>query len=162
LTIIQITPDGYIVLSGDAPEQGRKYALEDIAAGTTAQNNAFHALVQEFFRSGCHSYTCASWQELKDFIKRDMGVGYDKYFVATPDGAKKTSTSEEAVALLKSYGITDIKKYCFGNLKSWSEYTKNERKKTMDLLISTMMQAGVNTKKFHEILEGMEKGGNSA
>ena len=53
--IIQITPDGYIHLSGDAPEVGRKYALEDATDGTQAQNRAFHALVQEYFTSGCHS-----------------------------------------------------------------------------------------------------------
>jgi hypothetical protein len=29
----------------------------------------------------------------------------------------------------------------------------------MDLLISTMIQAGVNSKKFHEILDGMGRAG---
>ena len=156
MTVIQITPDGYLVLSGDAPEQGRKYALEDATDGTPQQNRAFHPLVMEFFRSGLHSYTCSSWQELKDFIKRDMGAGFEKFFVSTPDGARKTKTYEEAVELMKSYGITDFKKYCFGDLKSWSKYTKKQRRETMDLLISTMIQAGVNSKKFHEILDGME------
>ena len=157
--IIQITPDGYIHLSGDAPEVGQKYLLEDATEGTQAQNRAFHALVQEYFTSGCHSYNAKTWLELKDFIKRDMGAGFEKFFVSTPDGARKTKTYEEAVELMKSYGITDFKKYCFGDLKSWSKYTKKERRETMDLLISTMIQAGVNSKKFHEILDGMGRAG---
>ena len=150
MTIIQITPDGYLVLTGDAPEQGRKYALEDVATGTTAQNNAFHALIQEFFRSGCHSYNCETWQELKDFIKRDIGAGFDSFVWFMWDGKKtikgKCKTREE---------IPDGAEF-FGKLKSWGKYTKKQRRETMDLLISTMIQAGVNTKKFHEILDGME------
>lgn len=62
--IIQITPDGFIHLSGDAPEVGRKYLLEDATEGTQAQNRAFHALVQEYFTSGCHSYNAKTWLEL--------------------------------------------------------------------------------------------------
>jgi hypothetical protein len=31
----------------------------------------------------------------------------------------------------------------------------------MDLLISTMIQAGVNSKKFHEILDGMGRNNDS-
>jgi hypothetical protein len=42
--IIQITPDGYILLSGDAPEVGRKYSLEDAEDGTLQQSRAFHTL----------------------------------------------------------------------------------------------------------------------
>lgn len=149
MTVIQITPDGYIVLSGDAPEQGRKYALEDIATGTTAQNNAFHALIQEFFRSGCHSYNCETWQEFKDFIKRDMGAGFESYVYADETGMHEVKTKEE---IPDGTPRTHIR----GKLKSWSKYTKKQRRETMDLLISTMIQAGVNTKKFHEILDGME------
>ena len=84
--IIQITPDGFIHLSGDAPEVGRKYALEDATDGTQAQNRAFHPLVMEFFKSGCHSYTCSSWQELKDFIKRDLGAGFESFVYADESG----------------------------------------------------------------------------
>ena len=153
MTIIQITPEGYLVLSGDAPELGRKYALEDIATGTTAQNNAFHALVQEFFRSGCHSYECASCDDLKDFIKRDIGAGFESFAWFMWDGEKaikgKCKTQEE---------IPDGAEF-FGKLKSWSKYTKTQRRETMDLLISTMIQAGVNSKKFNEILDGMGRAG---
>lgn len=155
MTIIQITPDGYLVLSGDAPEQGRKYALEDATDGTPQQNRAFHPLVQEFFKSGCHSYNCASWQELKDFVKRDMGAGFEEFkYAHLVDGKlqKGSCKTKEEIPEGAVY---------WGELKSWAKYTKKQRRETMDLLISTMIQAGVNSKKFHEILDGMGRNSDS-
>lgn len=149
---ILITPGGgYVHISGAAPEEGKTYLLEDATDGTQQQNRAFHPLVQEFFRSGCHSYNCETWQELKDFIKRDMGAGFESYVYADESGMHEVKTKEEIPA---GTPRTHIR----GKLKSWSKYTKKQRRETMDLLISTMIQAGVNTKKFHEILDGLEKG----
>jgi hypothetical protein len=155
--IIQITPDGFIHLSGDAPEVGHKYQLEDIAEGSLAQGRAWHALAQEFWASGAHSYNVKTFEEFRDCLKRDIGAGFDKFFVATPDGARKTKRYDEAVELLMSYGITDIKRYCYGTLKSWAEYTKKERRDAIDRLISTMDQAGVNTRKYQEIIAGLNE-----
>jgi len=42
-------------------------------------------------------------------------------------------------------------------LKSWRDYSKKERMESIDRLIAEMVQAGVNSKKFSEILQGMEK-----
>jgi hypothetical protein len=43
-----------------------------------------------------------------------------------------------------------------GRLKSWAAYTKKERKETIDRVISAMIQSGVQTKKFYEIMEGLQ------
>jgi hypothetical protein len=51
----------------------------------------------------------------------------------------------------------DLKDLVRGRLKSWSDYTKKERKLTIDKLISEMHQTNVNTKGFQRILEGMDK-----
>jgi len=146
--IIQITPDGYIHLSGDAPEVGRKYLLEDATEGTQAQNRAFHALVQEYFTSGCHSYNAKTWLELREYIKRDLGAGFESYVYADESGIHKVKTLDEIPE-----GVPISHK--LGKLKSWASYTKTERKKTLDRLISEMIQAGVQTKHFYEILEGI-------
>jgi DNA-binding transcriptional regulator YhcF (GntR family) len=45
----------------------------------------------------------------------------------------------------------------YGILKSWHDYTKKERTETIDRLIAEMLQAGVNSNKFHEILRSMEE-----
>jgi hypothetical protein len=42
-----------------------------------------------------------------------------------------------------------------GKLKSWGDYSKTERRETMDRLIAEMETAGVNTPKYREILAGM-------
>jgi len=148
MTIIQITPEGYIVLSGDAPEQGRKYSLEDTETGTAAQNKAFHALCQEFYVSGCHSYNCASWLELKEYIKRDLGAGFASFVYADETGMHEVKTQSDIPAGTPSTHMR-------GKLKSWADYSKKERRETMDNLISTMIQAGVKSRKFDEILGGM-------
>lgn len=150
--VIQITPDGYIHLSGDSPEVGRKYLLEDATEGTQAQNRAFHALVQEYFTSGCHSYNAKTWLELREYIKRDLGAGFESYVYADESGMHEVKTKEEIPA---GTPRTHIR----GKLKSWGKYTKKERRATMDLLISTMIQAGVNSKKFNEVLDGMGRTG---
>ena len=48
-----------------------------------------------------------------------------------------------------------MKQVIRGKLKSWSDYSKKERMKTMDILIKEMLQVGVSSKKFDEILEGI-------
>ena len=147
--IIQITPEGFIALSG-APEIGHKYQLEDMAEGTGEQNRAFHALVGEYWKSGAHSYQAKTYEQFRDFIKRDLGAGFESYVYASPEGIKKAKTLEE---IPDEYRRAP---YCLGKLKSWSKYTKKQRTETIDRLIAEMLQAGVNTRKFQEILQGME------
>ena len=146
--MIQITPDGFIHVSGDVPEIGRKYSLEDVAEGSLAQGKAFHALIQEYWRSGAHSYDCDSFPRFRDLIKRDLGAGFESYVYADETGLHKVKTAAEIPATVP---IT----HKMGKLKSWADYTKKERREAIDRVIAEMTQAGVNTRKFQEILEGM-------
>ena len=155
--IIQITPDGFIHLSGDAPEVGRKYLLEDATEGTQAQNRAWHSLAQEYWTSGLHSYPAKTFAQFRDYLKRDLGAGFESFVVATPDGIKKAATKAEAVDILKAFGIDEVNRYALGKLKSWADYTKKERIAAIDRLIAEMIQAGCNSAKFQEILKGLEK-----
>jgi len=41
-------------------------------------------------------------------------------------------------------------------VKSWKRYGRKERKESIDRLIAEMHQAGVQTRKFYEILQGLE------
>jgi hypothetical protein len=151
---IQITPDGYICQDSEAPIVGRSYYLEDATSGTTAQNKAFHALVAEYYKSGCHSHDSVTYMMFREIIKRDLGAGFEKVMY-----------SESPLHIVKSFQEVPIeirrlekwKSHILGKLKSWSEYTLKERRNTMDLLIAEMHQVGVTTKKFYQILEGMEK-----
>jgi hypothetical protein len=164
---IQILPDGeYIALSKDEPIVGRIYALDDVATGTAAQRRTFHALVTCYYNSGMWSYPGsgykqgATWSEFRDIIKQKLGAGFEMYFYATvEDGkpvARKVKTLEEIPEEIRT--SPRRKEMIFGRLKSWTDYSKRERSRTIDSVKNEMLQVGVNTKAFQEILEGMEKG----
>ena len=117
--VILITEDGYIA-EGKQPEVGKRYYLTDAESGTEAQNKAFHALVQEYFKSGAFSYPAKTFLELKDFIKRDLGAGFESYVYADESGIHKVKTLDE---IPEKYRTAQ---YTMGRLKSWSKYTKRE------------------------------------
>ena len=152
MKITIVAPGEFISRSKDEPLVGRDYALEDAAEGTAAQNRAFHALVGEYWRSGAHSYHAKSYDEFRDMIKLKLGAGIESYVYASPEGVVKVKTRVEIPPEYNN------RKYAMGRLKSWSDYTKTERRDTLDRLIAEMEQAGINSRKFQTILEGMERG----
>ena len=165
---IQILPkDEYIVESKDCPVVGRSYFLEDEAEGTQRQNKAFHALVQEYWKTGQHSYNVDNFDDFRNQIKRSLGEGFQSFIyvemihpVMGLDSlikpkimdAKKYEDIPEAIRK-----DPDMKNLIRGKLKSWADYTKKQRINCVDNLIAEMHEAGVNSKKFNEILEGMEE-----
>jgi hypothetical protein len=156
---IQITPDGYITQDSDAPIVGRSYYLEDATSGTTAQNKAFHALITEYFKSGCSSYEAKSYDDFRNDIKRRLGAGFVAFVYAVIENGKPRilDAAKYTDIPLEVKNDPDMRQLIRGRLKSWTDYTKKERQATMDKLIAEMHQVGVTTKKFYQILEGMEK-----
>jgi hypothetical protein len=147
---------------GDTLTVGVWYSAEPSDEGTLAQNKAFHALCQEYYYSGCHSYPAASFKEFRNYIKKNLGAGFESYvyIMQTPDGFVWTETSLYKDISRNVAKDKDGKPLIKGKLKSWADYTKKERKETIDRLVSEMHQAGVQTKKFYEILDGMEQASN--
>lgn len=124
--------------SGAELKVGQYYNAEPAAEGTDAQNKAFHALLQEYWRSGCHSYNAKSFLHFRALIKLFLGAGTEKFYnLVNEDG---TPCPE---------GRVDYR------LKSWASYTKRERQESLDRLIAEMEQSNVDSKKFYEILDGM-------
>lgn len=151
--VILITPEGYIHESGKAPEVGKRYLLEDAISGSLAQGRAWHALAQEYWRSGLSSYSAKSFMEFRDLLKRDLGAGFEAYIYADETGIHKVKHLEEVPEGVPASHI-------MGKLKSWADYTKKERMLAIDTLIAEMLQAGVTSKKFDEIITGLEGGNN--
>ncbi len=149
-----------LICSGQTPDAGRYYTLEDAVDGTGAQNRAFHALVQEYWRSGAHSYDAGSFRDFRDLIKRDLGAGFEAWvyvdLLSELLTLKVVSKYEDIPEQIRSR--KNRKDYIRGRLKSWADYTKKQRKETIDRLIAEMDQAGVNSRKYQEILEGMNDG----
>ena len=134
-----------ILITGPGEFTGAKlkvacyYNVELADEGTDAQNKTFHALVQCYWTSGCHSYNARKYEHFRALMKLYLGAGMEKFMnLANSDG---TPCPE---------GRPDYR------LKSWSDYTKKERQLTIDNIINEMFLVGVNSKRFNEILQGME------
>jgi len=125
---------------GDDLQVGCHYNAEPAATGTQAQNKAFHALVHEYWLSGCHSYNARSFPHFRELIKLYLGAGAERYYSVVDD--QGNGLDRPAVR---------------HRVKSWTRYTKEERKESIDRLIAEMHQAGVQTRKFYEILQGLEE-----
>jgi len=137
---VLITAPGQFTCNGDDPKTGCYYNCEPADEGTDAQRRTFFALAQEYWRTGCHSYNARSFDHFYYLLKLYIGVGMEKFCnLANADG---TPCPE---------GRVDYR------IKSFKKYTKKERMETIDRLIAEMIQAGVNTKKFNEILDQLEK-----
>ena len=119
----------------------------------------------EFFKSGLHSYNVESFEGLKNNIKKTLGAGFESFVYV--EIAFNTQREEKHFPVIKDAktfndipeGVRndpELKSLARGRLKSWSKYSKKERTSTIDNLITEMIEAGVNSKKFEEIIEGMK------
>lgn len=167
--IVRFIVGGYVSIDGDEPQIGAMYKLEELSEGSEKQTRAFRALVEEYYKSGCWSYEGSGYkggctlEEFYKLIKKKLGEGFECFYFAMFDPVDGTF-----IGVYEEKRYSDIPKMVRENpeysklirarLKSWSDYTRKERNKTIDNLIAEMHQTGVNTKHFHEILEGMERG----
>ena len=108
--------------------------------GTDSQNRAFHALIGEYWLSGLSSYE--SYEDLKDSIKLKC-AGPDE-FIFIKDGKVKRSKTLEGV----EGRYAEIP-------KSWTQFTLEERKMAIDMVIKEANLAGINSRKWDEIITGM-------
>ena len=133
---IQIINDSYYIGENIKPGE---YEILSYDTPTEKQNRLWHALLQCFWASGCHSYNAKSFNHFRALMKLYLGAGMEKFCnVVDVDGKPFPQ------------GRTDYR------LKSWADYSKKERQETIDRLIAEMHQSQVQTKQFYEILSGLE------
>jgi len=154
---MRILCTGLGTYTGDELIEGRYYEAVEADTPTEKQNRAFHALLQEFWSSGAHSYNVKNFDDFRDCIKRDLGAGFERYrYVENTKEGLKWGTAKAAWDIpLNVARDTNGNPLAAGILKSWKNYTKKERKETIDRLINTMIYCGINSKRFEEILAGM-------
>jgi hypothetical protein len=142
---------------GETPSLGHKYQLESLQDGTLAQNSLFHSLLMVYYNSGQHSEDRASFYDFREKIKRDLGAGFQSYiYVEIIEGKPVIKHAKEKEDIPEELRRDpQMKKMVLGKLKSWSNYSKKQRMRTIDNLISEMQQVGINSKKFEEILKGI-------
>lgn len=147
------------IFSADEPEIGHDYIMESAITGTGAQNRAFHALTMEYWRSGMHSYDVKTYADFRDQIKKNLGEGFESFIYVEMHPFEERPIIKECnkIEEIPEYVKNDpyFKDLIRGKLKSWSDYTLKQRKRCIDNLITEVVSAGVNTKKFEEILKGM-------
>jgi hypothetical protein len=148
------------IVSGTVPEAGLYYTLEDCVKGTSAQRKSREALITEYWRSGLHpKYGGDPRDILRDQLKKSIGEGFERFFYGyyTSERMIKGNCKEweeipeECRALYK-----EDMAFIVGKLKSFSHYSKKQMSMFIDNLIDEMKSAGVCSKKFDEILKGME------
>jgi len=123
---------GYITVTVELPKQ----------PGSEEQNRAWHSLIQEYWKSGCGSYD--SFEDLRDQLKLRI-CGAKEYIYLTD--RQHTVTRIDDIPPSVPYIAVP---------KSWRDFDKSDRKDMIDTTIQEMMEAGVNTRKFEQILMGLQ------
>jgi len=131
-------------------EINKEYFLEDALHGTLAQGRILHLLIQEYFNSGLYSDNVKTWLELREHIKRRLGEGFEK-IIYVDDDYKIREVKYKDRHLIPNHIRKDPDRIR-GKLKSFADYTKNQRKNIISNVIIEMETVGVNSKRFNEIL----------
>ena len=128
--------NGYITVALTLPKKN----------GTDAQNRTFHALLNEFYISGLHSYK--SYEDMRDNFKLRGGGAKEYLYILLENGFYRQHTCKL---------LDDIPNGCVWCKipKSWTEFTREERTITIQLLITEGNEAGMNSNHWDEIIEGM-------
>lgn len=125
--------NGYVTIKMTLPER----------VGTDQQNRAFHALLGEYWKSGLSSYE--SYDDMKDTIKLRI-AGADGYIFIDNGKVRHAKSLEEVRGRYAEVP------------KSWADFTLEQRRDAIDEVIREATVAGINSKKWGEILQGMEDG----
>lgn len=115
--------------------------------GTDEQNRAFHALLTEIYISGLHSFKC--YEDMRDYFKL-KGAGAKDYLYITIENGRMTQHTVK--------NLEDIPRDCVWckNPKSWIDFNREERTKTIEYVIAYGYEIGMNSKKWEEIIKGMQ------
>ena len=140
----------HLLCSSHPFKEGDNVIIEDATKGSNNQNRLFHELINIWISSGCSSYD-GDLKKVKDFVKRDLGQGFESYIYAYQGLIVQVKTEEAIPDWVPKGGK-------LGKLKSWSCYTKKQRMKTIQNLIDNMMNSGVNDIRFENILQELSNG----
>lgn len=110
--------------------------------GTDAQNRAFHSLIGEYWKSGLSSYE--TYDDMRDTFKL-RAAGADEYIFIENGKVRHVKSLDEVKGRYAEVP------------KSWADFTVEQRKDAIDEVIREATMAGINSRKWEEILRGMEE-----
>ena len=111
---------------------------------------SFHPLLHEWIDSGYCPYG-NDFLTVKQIVKRDLGEGFECYYYSDDSGAV---IKEKDIDEIPDYIRADHKRIR-GLLKSTENYTRGQYSNLVNNLINQMDASGCNSKRYHEIREGM-------
>jgi len=96
---------------------------------------------------------------LKKIVKLKLGAGYSRYrFIEqTEKGIRKRCVNNYDDVPNNIAIDENGDQMLWGELKSFSDYTKKERTAIIQNLITEMLNSGVQARKFYEILKTLEE-----
>ena len=169
---IECSKNGFatFVFEGKHPKIGEYYHLEEQTGKSLELNGLFHAIIPEFFYwmfnndqfifddgGNVFDFRCSDWYKLKDILKQKYGEG--NYYRYVDDKYKMVKTKD--FMSIPDYVIEDFNA---GNedriklvLKSWRDYTPNQASKLVDMIFKLMDKFGVNTLKYLQIKDYLDK-----
>lgn len=132
--------------------------LDDKQYKSKKQNNLFHSLLMCFWESKLSSFD--SYEDLRNHYKRIAHLCDVKFENNLPEQVK--SILWKAIQILpipKRYldEICELLKGRTVTWRSWADCSKEMARITLDQLISDMINAGVNSKKFNEIMRELNE-----
>lgn len=140
-----------VIIKSPDPVVGGVYDLLEYDEQTDKQRKAFHPLVKLYFNSGCYNHECRTWLELKDYIKRDIGEGYE-YLEYADKNYTIVKIKYADKDKIPDYVLLDYangnKKRIKGILKSTAKYSRKQYSKMIDSLCREMISSGVLDSKF--------------
>ena len=160
---ITITDNGYISQSPQTPIPGKTYYLEDADAYTPPMRKLWESLVEIAYRSGQFSVDTIDKYRFRNWVKLTYGEGFYRL--------RYVSDQKEMIEVKSADDIPDNivldfeagnKKRILGVLKSTTKYSKKQFRRMIDNTISAMIDRGIDTLEFRDILTEVknEKGGN--
>jgi hypothetical protein len=158
------------LFDGKLPKVNDYYHIEHQEGKSLELNGLFHAIIPEFyywmfnkdqfiFDDGgiTLDFRAANWYKLKDLLKQNYGEGNVYKYV----NDKYEMEDQKDFYSIPCYVVDDFNN---GNtkriklvLKSWGKYTPNQASKLVDIIFKLMDKLGVNTPKYLQIKEYLDK-----
>lgn len=137
-------------------EYGYLEVLEEKQYKSRRQNALFHSLLMCFWESKLSSFD--SYEELRNHYKRIAHLCEVQWENTLPDQIKQILWRAIKLLPIPKRYLDEICELLRGRVvtwHSWSECSKEMARLTLDQLLNDMHEAGVNSKKFEEILKGL-------
>ena len=137
-------------------EYGYLEVLEEKQYKSRQQNSLFHSLLMCFWESKLSIFY--SYEELRNHYKRIAHLCDVKWENTLPDQIKQMLWRAIKLLPIPKRYLDEICELLRGRVitwHSWADCSKEMARLTLDQLLNDMHEAGVNSKKFEEILKGL-------